>query len=70
MFGGQDARQAARDEVWLLDLATDRWQLVEGANGPEARYKHHAVWTPLGLLIYGGQNNGPLADIWLLTLSE
>jgi N-acetylneuraminic acid mutarotase len=70
LFGGQDAGQAARDDVWLLDLATDRWQPVEGANGPEARYKHGAVWTPIGLLIYGGQNNGALTDMWRLTLNE
>ena len=70
LFGGQDGSQAARDDVWLLDLVTDRWQPVEGTSGPEARYQHGAVWTPQGMLIYGGQTNGPLGDIWLLTLNE
>ncbi len=70
LFGGQDAGRAARSDLWFLDLSTGSWRPVEGANFPEARYNHAAVWISRlnGLFIYGGQNEGgSLDDAWLAT---
>jgi hypothetical protein len=69
LFGGQDASQAARDDLWLLDVSDDSWQpLAPAGSGPAARYNHQGIYVPnLGLLIHGGRNDsGPLNDLWLL----
>lgn len=69
LFGGQDAGRAARNDLWLLDLATGIWQPVDAPNGPDARYQHAAIWLPnRGMLVYGGRNDsGALGDLWLLS---
>ncbi len=68
LFGGQGAGQSALNDLWFLDLATDNWQPVEVAGGPEARYNHAAVWVSgHGMLLYGGRSSGILSDMWLLS---
>ncbi|HXV97205.1 MAG TPA: kelch repeat-containing protein, partial [Anaerolineae bacterium] len=67
LFGGQDGNRAARSDLWLLDLATDSWQPIEVGTGPVARYNHQAVWAAQGLIVFGGRDSAPLADLWLLT---
>jgi N-acetylneuraminic acid mutarotase len=67
LFGGQDGNRAARSDLWLLDLATESWQPIEAGTGPAARYNHQAVWTAQGLIVFGGRDSAPLADLWLLT---
>jgi hypothetical protein len=71
LFGGQDANQAARNDLWVLDLASGVWQQVNAPNGPSARYNHAAVWIPgRGMLVFGGRDaNGLFNDLWLLTLT-
>jgi hypothetical protein len=72
LFGGQDASQASRNDLWLLDLTTGVWQPLEAPNGPSPRYNHSAVWIPgRGMLMFGGRNNeGPKNDMWLLSLQS
>ena len=66
LFGGQDASRAARDDIWILDVATGAWTLVDSQGGPSARYNHTAIWIPgYGMVVYGGRNNsGALSDLW------
>lgn len=66
LFGGQDGNRAARSDLWLLDLATASWQPIEAGTGPAARYNHQAIWTSRGLIVFGGRDSAPLADMWLL----
>jgi hypothetical protein len=65
LFGGRDAAGRAFDDLWVYDLASDRWQLVE-ADGPPARFGHSAAWVSgVGLVIFAGQS--PTAfygDLW------
>ncbi len=69
LFGGQDASRAPRGDLWILNTATDEWQLTETPDGPSARYNHAAVWIPeQGLLIYGGRNTEALSDLWIASL--
>ena len=71
LFGGQDATRAPRDDLWSLDLSSGSWQPVEALGRPDARYQHAAVWIPgRGMLLFGGRNNGPLGDLWLLQIQE
>ena len=67
LFGGATDSGAAND-LWLLDLTTESWQSLSVPGGPGPRFNHQAVWTPGGMLIYGGRNSGPLAELWRLTL--
>lgn len=67
LFGGQDASREARTDIWFLDLTTGNWQPVDASGEPGARYQHAAAWIPgRGMLVYGGRDDGPLGDLWLL----
>lgn len=71
LFGGQGADQAPMSDLWLLDLASESWQPLAVAEGPPARHSHQAAWIPAagGLLVFGGRgSDGPLSDVWLLSL--
>jgi hypothetical protein len=70
LFGGQEASQAARADVWLLDLTSGSWQAIESSGGPAARYNHTAAWIPgRGMVVFGGRdNNGAFNDLWLLSV--
>lgn len=71
LFGGQGADQAARSDLWALDLSIGAWFPLDAAGGPQARYNHAAVWVSgSGLLVFGGRDETrtPLSDLWLLTL--
>jgi hypothetical protein len=72
LFGGQDANQAPRNDLWVLNLETGGWQLVESAGGPAPRYNHTAAWIPgRGMLIFGGRDgSAAFNDLWLLTISS
>ena len=71
MYGGQ-ARDGLTDDVWLLDLETDRWQRVadEGAK-PAPRAGHDAVWLrgQRAMLVFGGAGAVDLDDVWELTFA-
>lgn len=66
LFGGQDASLSARDDAWILDVATGAWTLVDSQDGPAARYNHTSIWIPgYGMVLYGGRNDsGALSDLW------
>ncbi|MCB0164045.1 MAG: hypothetical protein KDI79_07465 [Anaerolineae bacterium] len=66
LFGGQDASQSARNDTWILDVASGAWTLVDPQGAPSPRYNHASVWIPgYGMVIYGGRNNnGPLSELW------
>ncbi|MCB0211439.1 MAG: hypothetical protein KDJ52_19020 [Anaerolineae bacterium] len=66
LFGGQDASQSARNDAWILDVASGNWVLVGPQGAPPARYNHGAVWIRgYGMIIYGGRNDsGALGDMW------
>lgn len=70
LYGGEDASQTARDDIWLLDLATGTWSLADSELKPPARFNHSAVWIPSrsAMLIFGGRNEtGGLDDLWFGT---
>ena len=66
LFGGQDASRSARNDTWILDVASGAWTLVDPQGAPSPRYNHASVFIPgYGMVVYGGRNgNGPLSELW------
>ena len=67
LFGGRDGSRVFGD-LWSLDLATSRWELLDpGGPSPAARFGHEAVAVEgLGLVVFAGQA-GPTSffgDLW------
>lgn len=66
LFGGLDS-SGPSNELWQLDLASDRWTRLEpGSNAPAPRFGHTATWVPgVGLVVWSGQGKaGFFDDIW------
>jgi hypothetical protein len=64
LFGGRSADGVALDDLWELDLATDRWRRLND-DGPPARFGHNAAWVEsLGLVIFAGQGATFYDDLW------
>ena len=72
VFGGVRSGERLQD-AWALNLSgTPSWsQLAPSGTPPAARYAHAAAYDPLRdrLLIHGGYDTGPFADMHALGLS-
>ena len=71
VYGGRGPE--AMDDVWLYDIATNRWSFIPAVNVPPARFGHNAVWDPieLRLIVFGGEgaDGSFLNDVWALSPS-
>src|SRR6185503_9386219 len=58
VHGGFGARPIARNDLWSLDLATEKWtELEPGPKKAERRVRGHAaVWDPVAgaMVVFGG----------------
>ena len=64
--------QGRFDDTWRFDPAADNWTDVSPGSGrPLERCLHAACYDAVGrrMIIYGGQNGGPLGDIWAFDLT-
>jgi hypothetical protein len=66
LFGGRDGTTVF-DDLWRFDLEQERWERVDAANAPPARFGHTATLVPdYGLVIFGGQAAGGFFnDLWV-----
>lgn len=71
VFGGDDG--APRNDIWALSLSgTPAWSLLTPVGeAPEPRYRHTAVYDPVGnrMIVFGGKDTTLLGDVWALSLS-
>lgn len=64
--------QGRFDDTWRFDPSADAWTDVTPASAsPLERCLHAACYDELGraMIIYGGQNGGPLGDVWRFDLA-
>ncbi len=76
VFGGYTsiAPVVASSETYTLDFSTTpaSWtKLNTSGDIPTARYGHSAVWTPMGMMVFGGKDDSGdlLDDCWELEFS-
>nr|NIR64458.1 hypothetical protein [candidate division Zixibacteria bacterium]NIV06486.1 hypothetical protein [candidate division Zixibacteria bacterium]NIX56492.1 hypothetical protein [candidate division Zixibacteria bacterium] len=65
--------QGRFDDTWRFDVENVAWNNVTPAQGnPLERCLHSASYDSLNhrMIMYGGQNAGPLADIWAFDLTQ
>jgi hypothetical protein len=66
LFGGRSGG-SQRDDLWLYDLGSDRWQEAGRGTRPAARFGHNAVFDAARrrMLIFGGQAGSAFFnDLW------
>ncbi len=73
VFGGYDNSYYYND-VWALSLSgAPAWtELTPGGTPPEVRYRHTAIYDPVGdrMVVFGGWHSGAFfGDAWELSLS-
>ena len=53
------------------DPVSDTWTPISTTNAPEARWGHVAVWSSLGMIVWGGQaTSGHPADLTLAGITS
>jgi N-acetylneuraminic acid mutarotase len=67
LYAGYD--RTVRSELFRYDPATDRFDLIDAADGPSGRFAHTAVWDSdhHQMIVHGGANDtshGGLSDTW------
>lgn len=71
LFGGQNSNLGALDDIWALNLDSDRWEALTPAGGtkPAARGGHSAIYDPVErrMVIFAGDGQETYADVWALT---
>ena len=75
VFGGYDDLNDAQNDTYALDfnVTPASWTLVSiSGDKPAPRYGHSAVWTPMGIMVFGGRNGTGefFDDCWKLELSK
>ncbi len=75
VFGGYTASVVASSETYTLDFSTSpaRWEKLDtSGEGIPGRYGHSAVWTPMGIMVFGGRNESEefFNDCWKFELSS
>ncbi|CAG0929857.1 hypothetical protein TFLX_01437 [Thermoflexales bacterium] len=70
LFGGE-TNNGMTNELWMYDIASKQWSLIDASNKPSARSRHKSACSYDGesCYIFGGQNaNGnALNDLWIYT---
>ena len=72
LFGGKGDDDVDLDELWCLDVSTQRWQEVERrGDWPPASEDHTMIYDPVGdqMIVFGGENGKPANKTWSLDLS-
>jgi hypothetical protein len=75
VFGGYDANEGNRNDVWALSLSGSlAWSEITPAGSlPSARAYHTAIYDPVRdrMVVFGGLDGGGtrLSDVWALSLS-
>ncbi|KJP85025.1 hypothetical protein AK88_05352 [Plasmodium fragile] len=69
VFGGINANDEVLDETFKFDVQTKKWERVESATKPYARYKHASFNFNDAIFIHGGlnSNNVVMSDLWCLS---
>jgi hypothetical protein len=79
VHGGDSSRAplgyVANDDVWALDLDSQRWEELATTNGPSPRLFHAGATDGQTLYIYGGTGADPFftpafGDLWALDLDS
>jgi hypothetical protein len=72
-FAGFTSESRRFQDTQAFDLDTNTWQdLTPPGEKPQIRCLHTAAFDPASrrLIIYGGQRNGPLDDLWAFDLAS
>jgi N-acetylneuraminic acid mutarotase len=68
VWGGKEQNSGERNvnDGAAYDPATDTWTPISTTNAPEARWGHVAVWSNIGMIVWGGQaTSGHPTDLYL-----
>jgi len=60
VWGGKEQNMGSRyvNDGAAYDPATDTWTPISTTNAPEARWGQVAVWSNIGMIVWGGQATG------------
>lgn len=70
LFGGE-TNNGATNELWMYDIASKQWSLIDSRNKPSARSRHKLACAYSGdyCFVFGGMdtNGNALNDLWKFT---
>jgi len=71
VFGGYNSQKKWLNEVYVYDVASDSWQLLQVTGSlPDPRVAHSAVLVDNKMVVFGGNNvNGFINNVFKLDLS-
>ncbi|CAI7720542.1 kelch domain-containing protein [Plasmodium vivax India VII] len=69
VFGGINENEEILDETFKFDFQAKKWERMESATKPSARYKHASFNFNDAIFVHGGlnANNVALSDLWCLS---
>jgi hypothetical protein len=71
LFGGKNDEDRNMNEVWMLDLAKNKWQKIEAGNEiPPTSEDHAVIYDPIGyrMILHGGEDGLTTNKTWAFDL--